>query len=471
MDSLDIAVVGSGIGGSLIASVNKHRDLLLFEQDRNVGGCASTFKRHGSYFNTGATTFVGYEEGHVTRGLFDRAGVEPDIKKSGIAMRVVQNGKELDRYQELDRFLEALELVHPHPGNRLFWSTLRAIDEEFWRIDAHYFAKHSVGNYFRTALFASRLFGIYGMKLFRSARSFIDEVLCDIDGEYRKFINAQLLITVQSHYEDISLLTLAIALCYPFHETYYANGGMGALIEEVLRGVEVHRGEQVLSIAREDDRYLLTTTHDRYESCNIILNSSIYQSSHLFVDRDIRRYYEGFELSDQSAFVIYMKLSVMPKLHHHYQIICDETIPNTISDSFFVSFSDIGDEKLSRGGLSVTISTHTKALYWRNLSKEEYEIRRSETEGYIVAKFLEYFSAIERSDIKDLFNATSVTFRRYLGRYNCGGKLVDIGNILQTPSNNTPFKGLYHVGDSVYAGQGWPGISIGVVQLDRLLGE
>jgi phytoene dehydrogenase-like protein len=39
-------------------------------------------------------------------------------------------------------------------------------------------------------------------------------------------------------------------------------------------------------------------------------------------------------------------------------------------------------------------------------------------------------------------------------------------NILpKLPGNDTPIKGLYHVGDSVYAAQGWPGVVMGVNNL------
>lgn len=67
MKKVEIAVIGSGIGGAMIASLNQKKDLMLFEKDKNLGGCASTFKRLGEFFNTGATTFVGYEENHVIK--------------------------------------------------------------------------------------------------------------------------------------------------------------------------------------------------------------------------------------------------------------------------------------------------------------------------------------------------------------------------------------------------------------------
>jgi phytoene dehydrogenase-like protein len=39
------------------------------------------------------------------------------------------------------------------------------------------------------------------------------------------------------------------------------------------------------------------------------------------------------------------------------------------------------------------------------------------------------------------------------------------------PSNDTKIDGLYSVGDSVYAAQGWPGVMLGVKNLQRILSE
>ncbi|HHS92214.1 MAG TPA: NAD(P)/FAD-dependent oxidoreductase, partial [Campylobacterales bacterium] len=66
MKVYDVAVIGSGMGGALFAALNhtKH-DLILFEKESNLGGCASTFKHRNHYYNAGATTFMGYEEGHL----------------------------------------------------------------------------------------------------------------------------------------------------------------------------------------------------------------------------------------------------------------------------------------------------------------------------------------------------------------------------------------------------------------------
>ena len=78
-------------------------------------------------------------------------------------------------------------------------------------------------------------------------------------------------------------------------------------------------------------------------------------------------------------------------------------------------------------------------------------------------------SSLFFKDISISFAGTSKTFYRYINRGNCGGKPITYKNIFQLPSCNTPFEGLYNVGDTVFAGQGWPGVAIGVGVLDKEL--
>lgn len=155
----------------------------------------------------------------------------------------------------------------------------------------------------------------------------------------------------------------------------------------------------------------------------------------------------------------------------HYQFIYDELLPNCISNSFFVSISKKEDEKLSKNGYSITISTHTKALFWKNLTKESYEYQKKLTQDFIINHFLKYFTSITKQNIQKYFSATTLTFNRYINRYNCGGKPIGFKNITQLPSCNTPFEGLYNVGDTVFAGQGWPGVALGVDVLQRKIDD
>jgi len=470
MKALDLAIVGSGMGGSLIAALNKKKNITVFERDKNLGGCASTFKRFGHYYNAGATTFVGYEENHPVKRIFDKAGFIPDIQKSDIAIRILQNSKVLDRKKDMNHFLESLNTVHYHKNNTLFWSKLKKIDEKFWSLKKVHFNKYSVSAYKNTTNFIFELFSIFAWDLFKSANSFIKHYLPNISKEYLDFIDAQLLITIQTTSKDLPLLSLALGLCYPFHDVFYVNGGMGSLFDGLLKDINVKNKETILKIIKEKDFFRLISSNGEYLSKKVVLNSTIYDSCSLFHDKKIIDYYKSFEFSDQSAFVINMTIKSEESFLHHYQIILDKKIKNCISNSFFVSFSSSKDIKLSKNGTySITISTHTKSSIWDNLSIEKYEKKKKEIEYIIVERFLDSFDNISKKDIVFQFSASSKTFKRYINRNNCAGHAMKFNNIFNTASSNTPFKNLYNIGDTVFAGQGWPGVALGVEVLDKEL--
>lgn len=469
MEKVDIAVVGSGIGGSLISALNSNKDLILFEKDSNLGGCASTFKRFGHRFNTGATTFVGYEDNHIIKNMFDSICLKPDIIQSDIAIRNIQGNKKVDRIQNFEMFLREVNENYYHPNNRVFWSTIKEIDEKFWALKHIHFTKYSFKSVLKTSFFIAELLKEFGTDLFISASGFIKSTLPNISKEYQAFIDSQLLITLQTTSKNATLLSMSLGLAYPFHKVFYVNGGMGSLIKEILKDVNVKKNEEIISIEKTGSNYHIITSKDEYMANKVILNSTIFDSSRLFLNDDIKSYFSKFKFGDQSAFVVYMKLDIKREFIHHYQMVLKEIIPNCISDSFFISFSDDKDEVLSKDGLSITISTHTKAVYWEGLSKEEYENKKLQTQEFIVDEFLKYFDDIKKENIKECFSATSKTFYRYINRANCGGKPINIKSALSLPSCNTPFEGLYNVGDTVFAGQGWPGVALGVDILNKQL--
>ncbi|MEM5570191.1 phytoene desaturase family protein [Aliarcobacter butzleri] len=469
MQKIDLTVIGSGIGGSLISILNKNKNLVLFEKDKNLGGTASTFKRFGNYFNSGATTFVGYEDNHIIKEIFDSADFIPDLKKSSYAYRTIIDGKSIDRITDFEEFIESLNSVFYHKNNRYFWQTLKDIDERFWKLKDIYFAKYSLNSYLKSLKTIDILFKEYKFLLFKSAKSFIKEVLGDISKEYQDFIDAQLQITLQSTSKDIPLLSFAIALSYPFHKIFYANGGMGKLFDDMLKDINVKKNEQIIQIKKENNFYRLISSKDEYLTSKLVLNMPVFECKNLFLDEDLQSYYKKFEFYDQSAFVIYLKINSKKEFLNHYQIILKDNIPNAVSKSFFVSFSQKDDEKLSKNGYSVTISCHTKALFWNELSKEEYEKNKEFTKNFILDELLKNIPDIKKEDIKIEFCATSKTFKRYINRFNCGATPLNLKNIFKIPSSLTPFKNLYNIGDSVFAGQGWPGVALGVKVLNSNL--
>jgi phytoene dehydrogenase-like protein len=469
MKPYDIAVVGSGMGGSMIAALNQDKNTVVFEKDANLGGCAGTFKRKGNLFNVGATTFVGYEQGHPVKEVFQHAQVTPNLRKSTTAIRIIQNNKIIDRVQDFEAFLENINHIYPNKNNRLFWNKIKEVDEQFWQFEDLYYGKYSLESYMKTASCAMRLFLVFQWDMLKSAQGFITETLGDISEEYQSFIDAQLLITLQATSKEISLLSMCLGLAYPFHEIFYVNGGMGSLMKGLLEHVSVKRKENIVKILQEKEMFRLISNKGEYVSKKVILNASVYDSAPLFEDKKIQKYYNQFEFYDQSAFVIHCNLEKKFNLLHHYQIILDQTIPNGISNTFFVSISDKEDSVMSENAYSLTISTHTKAMFWTTLNKKEYEEQKQMTQDFILNEFLKHFASIKKEDIIHISCGTSKTFKRYIRRYNCGGRALSVRNIWDTPCSKTPFNGLYNVGDTVFAGQGWPGVAIGVKILNKEL--
>ena len=93
----------------------------------------------------------------------------------------------------------------------------------------------------------------FGFDIIKNADSYINEVLTDISQDYKNFINSQLLITLQTTSNNVSLISLALGLSYPFHDVFYVNGGMGSLFDGLLKDIDVKAKEEILNIKKEKD--------------------------------------------------------------------------------------------------------------------------------------------------------------------------------------------------------------------------
>ena len=89
-----------------------------------------------------------------------------------------------------------------------------------------------------------------------------------------------------------------------------------------------------------------------------------------------------------------------------------------------------------------------------------------ETIKLLICKEIE----IEQNEIIECFGATPKTFLRYINRSSLGGAIMTTKNqLFGLCPNDTPFKGLYCVGDTTFAAQGFPGVIMGVRNLECLI--
>lgn len=470
---IDYAVVGSGIGGSTIAAYlhAKGYKTILFEKEPYLGGCSSTFTHHGYRYNTGATTFVGYQEGHPLKEIFDTIGVQPKLIPTEPAITVIHNGKQTSRYKDLDRFLKEIHFNYPHGKHDPFWKLVDEINHSFYKMQGYHYSNRSKIKKLTSLLSYIPLFLKFRKYLQGNALSFIERFYGDLTKEYLQFLEAQIFIVTQASLKEVNFLTAALALGYTFNKTYTIPGGFSTLFEQLTEGMDqVKRSTTIQKIEKQEGGYLLHTKTQTYKAKQIILNTTIYDSQKLFEDQKITSYYAKYKPLDnhQSSFMLYMTIKSDRTFNHHYQLIQEQRYPYTISNALFVSFSTKGDTAMApQGHYSITASIHTDTRYWED--EAVYENQKERLQHELVKSICDILN-IQFDQIVDQFTATPKTFQRYIHRSQLGGNAMTIKNFLsKLPSNDTPIEGLYHVGDTVYAAQGWPGVMMGVKNLTRML--
>jgi len=463
------AVVGSGVGGSSIAAYldAKGHDTVLFEKEPYLGGSSSTFSHAGYSYNTGATTLAGYQEGHIVRSTLDAIGCTSELIPTDPAIDIMQKGRHTPRYRDLERFLEVMDRDYPHAKNREFWTLVQKIGTDFYAMEGLTYSNRSLSA--KLLSLSSHLpMAIRFQRYLRvDALSFIEAFFGDLSKEYLRFMEAQVLIVAQAKSCEINFFTAALALGYTFNETHYVPGGMGRLFDAITANMhDVRRSTTVDKIIKEKDHYVLHTADEVVTS----KNSTVYDTPVLFEDRSIRTFYSKYKSLDnhQSSFMLYMTIESEESFKHHYQLIQDVLFPHTLSNALFVSFSDERDDLISQQGhYSITASIHTDTRWWED--KKSYS-RQKKALQQLLQKTICDTLGITESQIVHSIAATPRTFKRYIRRSQLGGNAIKMKNLFpRLPGNDTPFKGLYHVGDTVYVAQGWPGVMLGVDNLRKRL--
>ncbi len=463
----DFAVIGGGIGGACSALfLSKHFQTTVYEKEPYLGGCSSTFRHARHYYNSGATTFAGYQKGTYLHSLFEKSDINLHTKKLSNALSVLVDGKEIRRFSDKKAFLDEINAAFYHPKNEAFYDLIIALQQRFFAINDYYYSNASWSQKIASLYSFKTLLKTFYPYLFGDAKRFIVRFFGEISPRYLDYLDNQILIVAQAKLHEVNFLTAALSLAYQFMENHYVHGGMGAIfesIEEVLPCVR--KKTMIEKIIPYKNHYIVHTHEKTFEAKNIVLNTSLFESHHLFETSTIKRYLQSYQPlnSHISAFVCYFTIKRTRPLEHHYQIILPYTLPYTISNSIFVSFGDESDAKMAQ---SVTVSVHTAENMWQNDAILE---QKMELEAIIEQILCEHLGLTSEAFIARL-SGTPRTFKRYLNRSSLGGIPMRLENLIfKLPSNDSPIKGLYHVGDTTFAAQGWPGVMMGVQNLERLL--
>lgn len=476
----DYIVIGAGYGGvSAAGLLQKHGyKVLILEAHSLVGGCASYFKRKNFLFDVGATTFSGVLGNQPLGKLFKELEISPVLKKIDPGMIIKQNGIDIIRHSDKEKWIEEVNHKFPHQNQTVFWNKVFHLDKLAWEfIDSNFkIPPRNISDLFSLVKFSNFQKIELIPNLFRSIGSKLNSYDLN-DGKFRKFLDEQLLITTQSRLSEAPMLTSAMGLTYP-SETYYPYGGMVRPAELILSkfrtlGGEVILKEKVTSIIRKTDGYELKTKKgNSYFTKGVISNIPIWNMAEI-TEGSIQKYYTSKSKKFSSApgaFTLNFAIETKVELPTcYYQVHSRSQIPHCEAGAFFVSFSLPDDlTKSPIGFRTVTISTHTNVDEWLGLSKENYNEKKKIVEEFILSEFDYAFPELHGANKLYPLSGTPDTFEFYTHRKNgfVGGIPHSIhSSLLFMTPNVTPFHNLYMVGDTVFPGQGTPAVVLGALNV------
>lgn len=459
----------------LSASVLSHmgKEVALFEALDYLGGCAGTFQKEGYYYNVGAATFVGVQEGMPVGILAKLLRVELPTVEIDPSMVVHIKGERIRMWQDLERSVEELERAFGGFSNRAFWSRAQKVSQSLWKTYCSFLPYSFPLSPLRTLLRHPKEFLNTFLCNFVSAERVAKLYLGGLSQEYKLFLDHLTLITAQGFAHEVPFSAGAMGMTYTNLKNYYAVGGMGELLRAFASKIKyLHTRERVKKVEVKPWGFVVRTNKGTYETKRVIMNTTVWNVGDIVEElKDYSQRARRAYAQRWGAFVIYMTVRDMglQELSHHHFILLNDPIPYTQSRSLFVSLSDPQDPKLSKEGTrSITISTHTLLEPWENLSKEEYEERKEKALEYCLELVYRELPSLRYAEKIKVFAGTPKTFARYTMRYR-----GSVGGIPLTkdyfpfgyPSPFTPVKGLYVVGDTVFPGQGWPGVAMGVINL------
>lgn len=476
----DVLVAGSGMGGMSAAAMlaaNGYKVQVL-EAAHALGGCSSSFYRKGYWFESGATTLIGFDKHQPLKKLEEHTNIEIPRVKLNLPMQVHQNGETINRFQDLDRWIgEAHRVFGNENGQEQFWRLAFRLSKVVWEASAnnHFFPPRSLNAWAKLALNNNPLHLWALPYAFRSVADVMSEYGLNTP-KFKRFIDEQLMITAQSTAQDTPFLFGAPALTYTNYSNFYVPGGLLKMVEAIRdyiikNGGAVHTKEPVKHIAKTDNGYSVRTNKRTYKAPVVVSNIPVWNMAEL-TSNSLKAYFE--EESQKfneawGAFTLGMVTEdTYPEdlpLHHqlHLSGLEGSEIPHTGSESVFVSMSHPDDEKRSQNGHRVlNISCHTQTDTWFSLN-DSYEKRKQEVENAIIDQLKKNLPGFGKAEIINVFSGTPVTWQNWVYR-----KRGRVGGIPQSMSRSLldwtpaspPFKGLYLCGDTVFPGQGIPGVTL-----------
>ncbi len=474
--SFDVIVIGSGIGGLVTATqlAAKGAKVLVLERYIIPGGSAGYFEREGYRFDVGASMIFGFGTKGTTN-LLTRALAAVNMKLETIPDAVqihyhLPSKLDLKVHRNYEKFLQELISYFPHErqGIRSFydecWKVFNCLNRmellslEEPRYLTQAFFQHPLAC-LGLAKYLPQNAGDVARRYIKDPQllKFIDiECYCwsVVPADMTPMINAGMVFS-DRHYGGIN----------------YPKGGVGQIAQKLVAGLEKTGGEiqyqaRVTKIITENNRAVgvQLASGKVYKAKRIVSNTTRWDTFEKLLPitempKAEIKWQQRYQKSPSFLNLhLGVKAEVLPQGTECHHILLEdwENIAAAMG-TIFVSIPTLLDPDLAPRGYHI-IHTFTPSWVadWQGLSPSEYEQKKEEAAGRIIARLEKIFPGLDAAlDYMEV--GTPRTHRRFLGREDGTYGPIPrskLRGLLGMPFNTTAIAGLYCVGDSTFPGQG-----------------
>ncbi len=386
---------------------------------------------------------------------------------------------------------DGTDLIRQFPNSEPFWEQQQQIADMAWELTAQGlpWPPTSLAEWWQLTKTGLASF-LGNLKLLPYALGTVNgwlqrHQLAD-DLAFKRFIDAQLLISAQTTADNANALYGATALDLARQGVYHVEGGIGGLARTLAHKLEALGGkilywQQVTRIQVERGQvtgvYAAKGRHSQQEiffpADFLVANLTPWSLDQLLGEDSPRRLQHEVNrrATGWGAFVLHLGVQAnkLPSdIPDHHQIITDMQGSLGEGRSIFVSMSPEWDaSRAPAGQRAVTVSTHTAVQPWWDLLERDPQAYAARKETYTETMLNAVETAIPgfRSGLSLVMAGSPVTYNFYTGRHRgMVGGFPQL-SLFKARGPRTGLSNARLVGDSIFPGQSTAGVTVGAMRV------